>query len=130
MKIEPTLDKLELKDKISEDYNVIVKNFRFVPEGEFASSYVITTEKNEKYFLKLYPPSRLQKLKIHQLDPSLETVYQLYHEYGIHSVSYPVKSLSGNLKSHFIKSEEMRVLKSFSNFSILKFGFIVLSFFE
>ena len=49
MKIEPSIDKMELKQKIQDVYNLDVKNFKFVPVGEIASSYIVTTKKNDKY---------------------------------------------------------------------------------
>ncbi len=49
MKIEPSIDKMELKQKIQDVYNLDVKNFKFVPVGEITSSYIVTTKKNDKY---------------------------------------------------------------------------------
>jgi len=105
MKIEPSIDKMELKQKIQDVYNLDVKNFKFVPVGEIASSYIVTTKKNDKYFLKLYFPSRLNNQQIHKLDFSLEVVHQLHQVQGIKHISYPIETVKGNLKSRFQEAE-------------------------
>ena len=105
MKIEPSLNKAKLKQKIKDEYNILIESFKFVPEGEFASSYIITSEENEKYFLKMYFPSRQRNSKIHQLDFSLEIAYQLYNNQGIKNVSYPIKTLKGKLKVQFEEAD-------------------------
>ncbi|OLS33142.1 MAG: Stress response kinase A [Candidatus Heimdallarchaeota archaeon AB_125] len=96
---------MELKQKIQDVYNINVKNLKFVPVGEFASSYIVTTEEKGKYFLKLYFPSRLKNQENHKLDFSLEVVHQLYHAQGIKHISYPIKTVKGNLKSQFQEAE-------------------------
>ncbi len=105
MKSEPTFDKLELKQKILDVYNLVVKSFKFVPEGEFASSYIITTKKNEKYFLKLYFPSRLKNQQKNKFDFSLDIVHKLHNIQGLKYISYPIETISGNLKSQFQEAE-------------------------
>jgi len=101
MKTEPSFDKKVLEQKIKEEYNFVVKNFKFIPEGEFASSYVILTESNEKYFLKLYFPSQLKEQKIKKLNFSIKIAYQLYNKHGINQIPHPLKTLKGAFKSQF-----------------------------
>jgi spectinomycin phosphotransferase len=101
MRIEPSIDKTNLKQRIQEVYGISVKNLKFIPLGEVASSYEITTSKNEMYFLKLYFPTRLNRNQIRNLDFSLEVVYQLHQVQGIDQISYPIKTIEGNFKSRF-----------------------------
>jgi len=105
MKIEPSINKIELKQKIEDEYGLTVKSFKFVPKGEFASSYVIMTESKEKFFLKLYFSSRLKELKIKHLDFSTKMAYQLYDKFGIKQISCPLKTLEGKLKIRFQRAE-------------------------
>ena len=105
MKIEPSIDKMKLKKKIQDVYNLEVKNFKFVPVGEFAFSYIITTKKNEKYFLKMYFPSRLKNQQKNKFDFSLDIVHKLHHIQGLRYITYPIETITGNLKSQFQESE-------------------------
>jgi len=55
-----------------------VNKLVFVPDGEFAYSYIVQALKKKKFIAKLYEQTRLTKKKKVDLDASLEMIVQLY----------------------------------------------------
>ncbi len=101
MKTEPSIEKMKLKQKIKAIYAIEVKNLKFVPIGEVAASYVITTNEKKKYFLKLYFPSRLNRNQITELDFSLLVAHKLHYVQKIENIAYPIETIKGDLMSEF-----------------------------
>ncbi len=101
MRDELSINKELLSIHIQNDYGITVKKLKYVPVGEVAHSYVLYTEKDTKYFLKIYFPSRLVETSAGKLEVSHRIAYQLYHKEKIEQITYPIKSISGEYKSIF-----------------------------
>ena len=64
MKKEPNINKEKLKKFIEANYSLKVNSFKFIPRGFDADSYTITSDKNKKYFVKIYDIQKIKKLKL------------------------------------------------------------------
>ena len=101
MKQELSLNMDKLREFIKLEYGIETKKLTFVPEGEFAYSYILQTDKSHRFLVKFYEKSRLIKTKITTLDFSLDIAYQLNQTANIDQVTYPIKSRKGDFRTKF-----------------------------
>lgn len=105
MKQEPSFNKERLKKHIFKEYGISIKKLSFFPVGEVSYSYIVEVEDGSKYFVKLYPPSRIVNKNASKLDSSHSIAYQLYHKENITQVTYPIKTQKGEFNSNFEDSK-------------------------
>ena len=101
MKTEIISDKELLKNYISENYGINVERMKHLPIGEVAHSYIMSSTDQRKFFLKIYPPSRLVTKNIDTLEASHHIAHSLYHHEGIDQITYPLQTKTGEYKSIF-----------------------------
>ena len=86
---------------ILDNYKIAVKQIKHVPIGEVANSYILFSESKIKYFLKIYPSSRIVDKNVKKRHNSHKIAHFLYHQEGIDQVTYPIKTKTGDFKSLF-----------------------------
>ncbi len=101
MKIEPKINTQKLTQTILKEYGFEIEEIKYMPKGAVGLSFVAQCKENKKYFIKIYPATRLAKISIQNLDFSLRVCYDLYTKCSIKHISYPLLTKAGELKTYF-----------------------------
>ena len=101
MRVVPEPNKQRLKQIILKEYGFKIEEIKYINKGGVGLSYVAQCKESEKFFCKMYPPTRLGKASIQNLDFSLRVCYDLYTKCNIKNISYPLLTKAGELKTYF-----------------------------
>jgi len=101
MKIEPKINTQKLKQTILKEYGIEIEEIKYIPKGTIGLSFMAQCKEHKKYFIKIYPTTRLAKISIQNLDFSLRVCYDLYTKFSIKSICYPILTRAGELKTYF-----------------------------
>jgi len=101
MKIEGKINKEEIKKFVLKEYGLKIKKIEFVPKGEVSYGYILFSEDEKKFFVKIFPKSRIGQINANLLDFSLNVTFELYAKCGIDKISYPILTKENELNSRF-----------------------------
>ncbi len=101
MKYEPPVDRAQLIGRVHDTYGFLVEEFAFIPVGFDAACYSVHVAGEPRYFLKLWPDTRVGRATAARLDVYLPLTRALYERGLYPRVSYPIPTKSGALWATF-----------------------------
>ncbi len=101
MKYEPAIDRAALIDTVRDAYGLPVDDLAFVPVGYASVCYAVYSAGQARYFLKLWPDTRVGRASAARRESMLRLTRALY-ERGLYTrVPYPIPTRSGALSATF-----------------------------
>jgi len=101
VKIEPRIDRASLVAAVRVEYGIEAEDLSFVPVGFVAVCYVVRVSGTSRYFLKLWPDTRVVQENLANLDPSLRLTRALYDRDLFRRVPYPLWTRKGYLRADY-----------------------------
>jgi spectinomycin phosphotransferase len=101
MKFEPSVDRGRLIATVHEAYGLPIEELAFVPVGEAAVCYSLHFDGSPRYFLKLWPNTRVGRASASRRDTTLRLTRALYDRRLYPRVPYPIPTRDGALSATF-----------------------------
>lgn len=101
MKYEPPIDHAELLDAVRAAYGLTAEDLTFMPVGYVAACYVVRCADGERYFLKLWPATRVGSVGVAERTASLRLTRALHERRLFPRVPYPIPTRHGSLWAAF-----------------------------
>lgn len=78
MKVEPSIDKSALLERVRQEYGLEISQLTFLPKGEVSNNYIAEEVNGSRYLLKLLDASRLAQRATSRLEFILPLIWHLY----------------------------------------------------